>query len=614
MPTRRRRHSRLPLFLLLLVIVAAGAWFFLFRDSSVLDGDEPVYTVQRGALRATILEGGSLEALESYTVSSQVEGRSSILYIVEEGTVITPEDVAAGKVLVRLDSASIEESLEKQKIDLAQARASYESAVSTLEIQRQQNASDIRTAELDVRFAMLDLARYVGSDLVDDLIATARRAQDAPPASTGGSDDTADAADPEAGLHRLILTLLRNDRLEGEARQTIRQLDSDIGLAEEEFTRAQVEYDWSRKLREKGYVSRDEEEADRLALERKRIELDRARTSREQFVVYDFPKQVEQLLSNLLEAEDGLSRTRKRAESAEAKAVADRDSRAEQLALQEARHTKLLKQLDGCVIRADRPGLVVYASSGRRGRWDRGERIQEGATIQERQAIINIPDLGKLGIRADIHESVVERVKVGQPVTAVVDALPGAPLHGRVTSVAPLPNAAENWFNPDRKVYATTIELDDIPENVRPGMSVQVEILVAELKDAVLIPVQSVAGTADRPVVYVSDGNGSAERPVVLGLTNDRFVQVREGLEVGEQVLLAPPRTDRLAEVKGARRNPAGPPAATGAEPSTEPKPPERSGGGERKRPDRRGGGGARPGGAPGASGGAGSGKSSGGR
>ena len=205
---------------------------------------------------------------------------------------------------------------------------------------------------------------------------------------------------------------------------------------------------------------------------------------------------------------------------------------------------KLKGQLEACVIRADRPGLVVYASSGRQGRHDRGERIQEGVTVQERQAIISIPDMSQLGVRADIHESVVERVKVGQSVTAIVDALPDSPLRGTVASVAPLPNPAESWLNPDRKVYATTITLQDVPLTVRPGMSVQIEILVAELADAVLVPVQAVAGTADRPIAYLADGT---QRPLVLGLTNDRFVEVRDGLAVGERIQLAPPRTDRFA-------------------------------------------------------------------
>ena len=126
--------------------------------------------------------------------------------------------------------------------------------------------------------------------------------------------------------------------------------------------------------------------------------------------------------------------------------------------------------------------------------------------------------------------------------------------------VAPLPNPGESWFNPDRKVYATTISLEEVPPTVRPGMSVQVEILVAELADAVLLPVQAVAGTADEPVAYLADGT---QRPLVLGLTNDRMVEVKDGLAVGDQVLLAPPRSDRFASErkngKGARgKRPSG--------------------------------------------------------
>jgi multidrug resistance efflux pump len=557
------KPRRFPFVLLLLLVVplALGLWWFVFRtdDDGTLEA-VPLATAERGRLRVTVLEGGSLEALKSHTVTSGVEGQAAILYIVEEGVVLTQEDIDGGKVIVQLDSAGIEEKLERQKIDLASARASYENAVASLEIQRQQNASDIRKAELDVRFALLDLARYVGSDLVDPLVAAHRR-EALPVAETtlvGGAETTGsgslveeggapDSGSPSSGLRRVILTLLESSDLEGEALQRIRELGSNISLADEEFTRAKGELDWSLKLEEKGYVSREEKEADRIALERRKIELERARTAQKQFAIYDFPKEVESLLSDLVEAEDQLSRTRKRAQSAEAKTLADVESRREQHTLQQARNAKLTAQLAACVIKAEKPGLVVYASSGRRRRWDRGERIQEGATVRERQPIIKIPDLTQLGVNADVHESLVEQVKAGQQVSVVVDALPDQPLTGLVESVAPLPNPSESWLNPDRKVYATTIRLNEVPPTVRPGMSSQVEILIADIPDALRVPVQAVTGTAEEPKVWVQTPEGRAERRVKLGLSNDRYVQILEGLSEGERVYLAPERPRHLS-------------------------------------------------------------------
>ncbi|MHC5009686.1 MAG: efflux RND transporter periplasmic adaptor subunit [Planctomycetota bacterium] len=541
------KRSKLPLLLTLLLIAGAGiAYLVFFRGGTEEQAELGLWRVAPGHMRVTVLEGGSLEAMESVTVASEVEGQAAILKIVEEGRIISAEDVANGLVLVRLDDSEITDRLERQKIERAAAEAALENAVNNLEIQREQNASDIRKAELDVRFARLDLERYVGKRETQRLLEAYGTAE----ALEGRSiPETAEGADGETtGLRRILITLLESEELEGESLQMIRLLDTDIQLAEEELRRAEVKLDWTRRLVAKGYVSREDEEADRIAVSRLGIERERAITARQQYADYDFAKEVEQLLSSLVEAREHLDRTRKRARAAEAMAEADVRSRTEQAQLQESRVLKYEQQKAACIIRAPQEGLVVYASSGRRSRWGSGDRIQEGTTVRERQPIIRIPDLSSIGVKVDVHESMVERVEEGQPVTVVVDALPDVPLKGEVTQVARLPNPSDSWLNPDLKVYATEISLDGVPEGLRPGMSAQVEIGVAELHDVLKVPVQAIAGSAERPVVWIADGEELAERPVRLGASNDRYVQILDGLYGGEQVLLAPPRPDRLSE------------------------------------------------------------------
>jgi multidrug efflux pump subunit AcrA (membrane-fusion protein) len=152
-------------------------------------------------------------------------------------------------------------------------------------------------------------------------------------------------------------------------------------------------------------------------------------------------------------------------------------------------------------------------------------------------------------VSADIHESLVKRVRRGQSVTILIDAMPKTPLRGEVLKVAPLPNADESWFNPDRKVFSASIGLDGAPREVRPGMSARVEILIEEKDDVLLLPVQAVAGTVDQPVAWVVEEEGAeaVERPIELGLSNDRFAEVLSGLTSGDVVVLSPPRADRMA-------------------------------------------------------------------
>ncbi len=92
------------------------------------------------------------------------------------------------------------------------------------------------------------------------------------------------------------------------------------------------------------------------------------------------------------------------------------------------------------------------------------------------------------------------------------------------------------------KVYTTHVIIDGSHEFIKPGMSAKVEILVEELHDTMIVPVQVVANRDGKKVCYVYSPGGPESRVVETGAFNDVFVQILSGLEVGEEVLLSPPR------------------------------------------------------------------------
>ena len=258
------------------------------------DADSPTWTVRRGPLRISVSEGGSLQSLKPVQIASQVEGQAKIISIIPEGTVVTDADVAAGKVLVELDSSDLRQKLNRQQIAQTDADSGVAQARAALDIQRQQNESDERKAGLDVRFAELDLDKYLGRCVAQCAVAL--------PAGTSYAD------------------LAKAEGLEGEALQSMRKLRSDIDLATEEVTRAKDRLAATQRLLEKEYVSKDEEVADRLALKRKEVELEQAKTALDLFLAYEFPKEVEKRRSDLREAGEVLARVRAQGASAIVKA------------------------------------------------------------------------------------------------------------------------------------------------------------------------------------------------------------------------------------------------------------------------------------------------------
>lgn len=77
---------------------------------------------------------------------------------------------------------------------------------------------------------------------------------------------------------------------------------------------------------------------------------------------------------------------------------------------------------------------------------------------------------------------------------------------------------------------------------LRPGMSAKVEIIIAQLKDILAVPVQCVSNRSGKKVCYVHAPGNNEAREVQTGPYNDKFVQILSGLNEGDAVLLNPPR------------------------------------------------------------------------
>lgn len=520
----RRRRAAVFFVPLLVVAGAVGAWLWQ-RGGSGTVTETPLWTVTRGPLRITVTEGGSLQSLNPTTVASEVKGETKIVAIVPEGTYLTEEDVAKGLVIVELDKTNLEEKRQRQVVTVSGAESDLAQAQEAQKIQENQNDSDRRKATLDVQFARIDLQKYVG-----EVLATRLEAQ-------AGALDTIDYG-----------ALAGDPALDGEGLQERRRRESDIDLAREEVARAKDKLKGTEELLAKGFVSQDEHVADKLALKRNEVALDQATTSLALFLAYEFKKQVQRLTSDLREAKEEAGRTERRAASALTSKQADVQGKTDRLRLERTELERVLAEIELCTIRAQNPGLVVYASSEDRGRFGGDDKpIQPGTSIRERQPILSIPDPKALGVRINVHESAVARVKQGLHADVTVDAFPDKRLRGRVRQVATLPNSANRWQNPDLKIYATDVAIDAAPPTLRPGMSARVEILIEEIDAALFVPAPAVTIVAGKPTVHVRTSKGDEARTVALGASNDRFVEVRTGLAEGDRVLLAPPKAPPAA-------------------------------------------------------------------
>jgi HlyD family secretion protein len=484
---RNAGMKALPL-VLTVAAIGGGLWFlgdkagwFEKEQQTKVEGA----TVQRGPLRISVIERGNLRAADAVSIKNEIEGNSTILWIIPEGTV-----VKEGDLLVELDTSQQVDKRLAQEISVRNADAAYVKAQKNYEIQKSQNDSDIKKAEQNLLFAEKDLEKFVAD--------------------------------------------------QGEATNQLAKAQEQITLAEEQYSQAETKLNWSRQLYEKGFLTKTDLDADDLAVRRAGIQRESAKRELGLLKSYQLERDRIKLQGGLEEAHRELERVKLQAAAKIVDYEADMRTREAQLKLEQEKLDKLVTQISKAKIRAPKPGMVVYAQL-EQNRMGQSQPIQEGTSVRERQEIITIPNAAGMVAQVSLHESVLKQVTVGQGCLVKVDALGARELRGRVSFVAVLPDQ-NSWFsNPNTRLYRTEVQILDSNPEMRPGMSCAVEVLVEDIPETLYVPVQAIFRSGGDQLCFVPKAGKPEERKVKTGRFNDKWVQILEGVSEGETVLLAAP-------------------------------------------------------------------------
>jgi HlyD family secretion protein len=442
-----------------------------------------LFKVVRGPLMISVTESGTINYREKLVIKSEVEGKTVILYVVPEGI-----DVKKGDLLIKLDASDLEDQKMQQQITVLNAEASYIRAREDMAVAKSQAESDVAKAKLDLRFAQLDLNKY----------------------------------------------------LEGEYPQQIQQAEAEISVAKEELQRAADRLTWSKRLHRDGYITLTELQADELAAKRKQLDVTLAEGRLQLLREFTHPRKLKELRSNFKQARESLDRSKRKAIADTVQAEAELKAKESEFNRQKMKLQKIDNQIAKCQITAPVDGMVVYATTGKSQRHSKGP-IEKGIEVIEGQELIHMPTTSSMMAEVNIRESSLNKVKQGMPVQITVDALPGKTFSGSVGKIGLLPDSTMAWLNPDLKVYLSEVYLDGNASMLRPGMTCRIEIVIEEYSDTLHIPVQSVVRIQNKHVAYVSGPNGVEPREIEVGMDNDRMIRVASGLLEGEKVLLIPP-------------------------------------------------------------------------
>lgn len=208
---------------------------------------------------------------------------------------------------------------------------------------------------------------------------------------------------------------------------------------------------------------------------------------------------------------------------------------AERTSQDQLRYSRIVSPIDGTIIQRN---IRI------------GETVVPGtmATMDDR-ALMQVADLRILVAKAELNQIDVTKVKVGQDVTLVLDAIPGKTYRAKVSRIATTAIQVQG-----REVEVFPIEatlIDNDYKDIRPGMTADLKIHVETRKNVLKLPIEAI--TRDKGRIYVNrvlknphSGNGpvTSRVDVRVGTRNDREQEILSGLEEGDDVLIKPPTAE----------------------------------------------------------------------
>lgn len=529
--------------LVLALTVAGGfAYWATTLGPKNVRGDLLLHKVRLEPMQLTVVERGTLESADNREVVCRVKAGTktstlNIKWVIDDGA-----QVKTGERLMEIDDSALQDQLKAEKIILDQARAAWVAAEENYKIIRSQNESAITNAETAVILADINLKKY----------------------------------------------------LEGDFQQALKDVEGRLKLAGSDLEIQRERVAWAERAATRDYLSDGQYKAEKARFDSLKVALDKVQEERRVLNEYTKVLEVTTRQNTQAEARRALERAKNEARAKEVQADSDRVTKKSIFEQEQDKYDDIEDQIRKCIITSPQDGMVVYfvSEQSRFGSGSSQSIIAQGEPVKEGQKLMRIPDLRHMLVNTKVHEAMVSRIKgdIWQPTgfcdvlraallvqpdglarlmninampeirerlrdhelskvfdgmraSVRVEAFPDRLLRGHVKSVATVAGQ-QDWMSADVKTYQTMVAIDESLEGLKPGMSAEVTIHVESTDQNVLtVPIQAVVGGVElgrQRKVFVNTPEGPKERDVTIGLSNEKIVEVKDGLQEGDEIVINP--------------------------------------------------------------------------
>lgn len=474
---------------LVLALVALGAYAYTrLTASSSTSAATRTATVQRGVVTTSVSASGSVASAGDVAANFQTGGTLTAL-LVKQG-----QHVSKGHVLARIDSLSARQAVQEAEAGLATAQGRLQQTLNPLNAQEKaQLALSDAAAAQSVQAATVSL-----SDT------RAQNAQSLSQAQTAVTRAKQQLASDQAQL-------ATDKKSTAATAQSAISQDEDKISSDETAVQTAVANVAATKLK------------NTQSLHSAESQVAQAKTQQQTNAAGNAVKTAPPKPGDL----------------ASAKAAVVQAQIALAQARKELRETTLRAPISGVVATVNGSvgdsvsGGSSNASSASSSSSSSSASSATGSTSSSSSSLVTITGQNKLQVVAGFSEGDAASIKVGEPATATISALPGVALGAKVIAIDSTATTVSNVVT-----YNVTFALTGTNAKLKPGMTADVDVITAERDNALHVPTSAVTGSGANARVTVLRNGRQVSTPVVAGLKGDDATEITSGLRAGDTVVL----------------------------------------------------------------------------
>ena len=207
---------------------------------------------------------------------------------------------------------------------------------------------------------------------------------------------------------------------------------------------------------------------------------------------------------------------------------------------------KYMEALASTTIKAPEDGIVMFAKD-----W-MGKTYGKDSEINIWNPLVaTLPDMSVAISETYIREIDISKVQLNDSVRITIDALPDKVFFGKVIKIATI---GEDHKDFDMKAFKVVVRFEKSDKDMKPGMTVNNDIIVTSYKDKLLVPLKAVFSKSGKQIVYMKQGGSIKEQEIQLVAENEQYGVVENVIREGDVVLLYQPEKFKVEVEKVASK------------------------------------------------------------